>query len=184
MISPHTQVLQSLTASHHFILIWPEWLYKCNTTHCTISEEVTHRWYLYSDAISDVTAMGYFMCWCHNHGLSATLHRLISASISRWMTFDLAKLPILRGGKCCALSLLNIIPKFPKEKNKSFCQIYHKNPAYLCVPFVWLLRDTMCVFFCFKLFQSKVVYVTNRHQKDEQWQRLILGDCLSAWCCT
>ena len=45
------------------------------------------------------------------------LARLISASISRWMTFDPAQLPILPGGNCCALALLNTIPKFPKEKH-------------------------------------------------------------------
>ena len=74
-----------------------------------------------------------------------TLHRLSSASISRRMTFDLTKLPIPLGVRCCVLALLNIIPKFEK-KPTSFCQIYHHNPAYLCVANVWLRRDTKCFF--------------------------------------
>ena len=65
-------------------------------------------------------------------GIMTTLHRFISAGINRWMTFDPADLPILPGGRCCALALLNIIPKFPKKKHLIY-QIYHQNSAYLCV---------------------------------------------------
>ena len=94
--------------------------------------------------------------------LAITLHRLISASINWWMTFDSAELPILPGGKWCALALLNIIPNFPKE-NTNFCQIYNQNPAYLCVPYAWLLRDTTCFFE--NIVNQKKVYVTKSPPK-------------------
>ena len=64
-----------------------------------------------------------------------TLYRFISARISRWMTYDPAELPIIPGEKYCAQALLNTISKFPKE-NSGFCQIYHQNSAYPCVPYV------------------------------------------------
>ena len=60
-----------------------------------------------------------------------------------WMTFDTAELPILPGRNYCALALLNIIPTFSKE-NTTFCQMYDQNPAYRCVPYVWLIWDTKC----------------------------------------
>ena len=113
-----------------------------------------------------------------NDILSSTLHRIISARISRWMTYGPPELPILPGGKCCALALLNIIPMFAKE-NTSYCQIYHQNPACLCVPHVWLLRDTKRFFENF--VNNKMAYVTNCHQKDERWQRLLLGDWLPSF---
>ena len=64
-----------------------------------------------------------------------TLHRLISASFSRWMTFGPAEVPILPDGKCCALPLLNIIPKFSMEDpdprpRLSMCSIYMVTKGY------------------------------------------------------
>ena len=106
--------------------------------------------------------------------LSTNLHRLISAAIGPRVTSDPAELPFLLGGKSCTQAPLNIIPKFPKGKNASFSQIYHQNPAHLCVPYVWLLRDTKC--FLENFVNQKMAYVTNRLQKDERWQRLLLGD--------
>ena len=126
--------------------------------------DMTLMWYPYSAQAQSLPSESFFV---------ATLHRIISASISRWMTYGPAELPILPGGKCCTLALLNIIPKFPKE-NTSFCQIYHQNPAYLCVPYVWLLRDRKPLFENF--VNQKMAYVTNRLLKDERWQILLLGD--------
>ena len=91
----------------------------------------------------------------------ATLHRLISASISRWMTFDPAELPILPGGKCCALALLNIIPKFPKEKHQFLSDLTSKSSISIC-------SQGYKVFFE-NLASQKMAYVTNRLQKDERW---------------
>ena len=51
------------------------------------------------------------------------------------------------GGKSCALALLNIIPKFPKEKHKFLSDLSSKFSTFmsnLCVPYVWLLRDPKC----------------------------------------
>ena len=80
-------------------------------------------------ATYDVTAA----LWCHmvrgrlcfkTRIRRSTLHRLISAVISRWLTSDPAE-------------LLAIIPG-------RFCQIYCQNPAHVCVSYVWLLKDTKC----------------------------------------
>ena len=94
------------------------------------------------------------------------LLRLISAAISQWVTSDPAELPFYTGRKTLCTSAVEYNPK---GKHTSFSQIYHQNPAHLCVPYVW---------FPWKLCPSKMASVTNRLQKDEQWQLLLLGD----WC--
>ena len=74
----------------------------------------------------------------------------------------------------CALALLNMITKFPM-KNASFCQIYYQNLADLCVPYVWLLRDTKS--FLKTLSVTKMVYVTG----DESLpKRRTMAECF-AW---
>ena len=96
--------------------------------------------------------------WCVNYEylwqvpFPCNLHRLISAAIGRRVTSDPAELPFLPGGK------------------------------HLCVPYVWLLRhvrDTKC--FLENFVNKKTAYVTNRLQKDERWQRLLLGDWVPCW---
>ena len=82
------------------------------------------------------------------------------------------------GGKSCTLAPLNIIPKFPKEKHK-FLSDFPQNPARLCVSYVWLLMDTKCFLENFVI--KKMAYMMNRLQKDERWQRLLLGDCSGGW---
>ena len=53
---------------------------------------------------------------------------------------DAAKLQclcgVVHGPKCNVKDI--------QRKNTGFSQIYHQNPAHLCVPYVWLLRDTKC----------------------------------------
>ena len=62
------------------------------------------------------------------------LLRLISAAIGRCVTSDPAELPFLTGwiNLCTSAVEYN-----PKGKHASFSQIYHQNPAHLCVPYVW-----------------------------------------------
>ena len=75
--------------------------------------------------------------------------RFISASISRWMTYDPAKLPILPGGKCCALAPLN---KFPKEKHQFLSDLSLKSSISMCSIFMITKRYKV---FLWKLCQSK-----------------------------
>ena len=82
----------------------------------------------------------------------ATLHRLISVDISQWMTFDPAELPILPGGKCCALALLNIITKFPKEKYQFLSDLSLKSSIPMCS--ICMITKEYKMFFR-KLYQSK-----------------------------
>ena len=79
----------------------------------------------------------------HINYILGTLHRFISASIRRWMTYDPAELPILPGGKCCALALLNIIPKFPKEKHQFLSDLSSKSGISMCST---CMIDSKCFF--------------------------------------
>ena len=109
--------------------IWTRNLSECGTTASNLG----------TNASTALQAMSH--CTCNGN-----LHRLISAAIGLlaggWLLTE-PNYHFSLGGKSCALAPLTIIPKFPKE-NKRFSQIYYQNPAHLCVPYVWLLRDTKC----------------------------------------
>ena len=113
--------------------------------------------------------------------LRCTLHRLIFAGISRWMTFDPAELPLLPGGKYCALALLNIIPKFSKEKHQFLSALSSKSSISMCS--ICMISKAYKMFFE-NFVSQKMAYVTNRLQKDERWQRLLLGDWLRWYDCS
>ena len=83
------------------------------------------------------------------------------------------------GTKCCVLTLLNIIPKFPKEKYQFLSHLSIKSSRFFCVPYVWLLWDTKC--FLKTLLIKKMVYVMNRSQRGKQWQRLFDAEWLISW---
>ena len=92
--------------------------------------------------------------WNRIDMLMVTLHWIISASIRRCMTFDPAEVPILPGGKCCALALLNIIPMFPKEKHQFLSDLSSKSSISMCS--ICMITKGYKVFFR-KLCQSKNV---------------------------
>ena len=91
------------------------------------------------------------------------------------MTFDRAELPLLPGGKCCALALLNTIPKFLKEKHQFLSALSSKSSIPICS--ICMISKGYKMFFE-NFVSQKMAYVTNRLQKYEQWQRLLLGDCI------
>ena len=90
------------------------------------------------------------------------LHRLISAAIGRWVTSDPAELPFFPGRKKLCTSAVEYNPQVSKGKNTSFSQIYHQKP--------------IAKGYKVNFVNQKMAYVTNRLQKDERWQRHLLGD--------
>ena len=106
-----------------------------------------------------------------------TLHRLISAAVSQWMTSDPAELPIVPGREKLCTSAVEYNPKVSKGKTPVSVRFIIKI-QHIYVIHIWLLRDTKC-FFVFLFFLNvvieKMVYVMNHLQKGEQWQRRLLA---------
>ena len=94
------------------------------------------------------------------------LHQLISASISRWMTFDPAEFAIFPGRKYCALVLLNIIPKFTKEKHQFLSDLSSKSNISMCS--ICMITKEYKVFF-WNLCQSENVFVLCDESPPKRW---------------
>ena len=64
--------------------------------------------------------------------LYINLHRLISAAIGRGWPLTQPNYHFSLGGKNCALTPLNIIPNFPKEKHKFLSDLSSKSSTFMC----------------------------------------------------
>ena len=104
-----------------------------------------------------------------------TLHRLISAAVGRlddtWPR-RITHCPWTE--KSCALAPLNKIPMLPKEKYQFPSDLSSKTSTstFMCVMYMIIRRYQV---FFENFVCEKMAYVTNRLQKVERWQRLLLA---------